>query len=346
MGAFIEPNNASPTGFVPLHPFFIPIVMVDHDPVPENTLISASHAYKIVTPTKFGVEQFERKGQRDKTYYIPFAFPTNVFKPTTDRKPCIEELSRKTQPFNNNNFLPWNPDDIFLISSNGANKDPYRKAWPRMFLALQIFLQQNPDAANVTRFYAHTWMRMSRDIPHIAKTLGVEQFCKGPADYHMWQGVPTPKMAMNYQASDVYLHLSQGGGFEIPIMEAMCCGIPVIVNDFVGMRELTEDHGWLIPPIRHFEKGVNPKDPEEEVVVAKSQYFTPLDATVQIADEWEAAMALEKAYNNPDQAKRYGEAGRIFSLDFDSSIVNGMWYRLFEEIREERSYKPLESRKL
>jgi hypothetical protein len=98
--------------------------------------------------------------------------------------------------------------------------------------------------------------------------------------------------------------------------------------------------------LEHREKGIDPDDPEREVVVDRSRYFTPLDATVQIADAWEAMKCIETAYNNPEQAKRYGDAGRIRSLDFDWSIVNPMWYRLFEDIREERRYKPLEARKL
>ncbi|NIT58452.1 MAG: hypothetical protein GWN00_20150, partial [Aliifodinibius sp.] len=61
---------------------------------------------------------------------------------------------------------------------------------------------------------------------------------------------------------------------------------------------------------------------------------------------WEAAKAIEDAYNNPDKAEAFGKAGRVFSLDFDWSIVNGMWYNLFEQIREEQAYKPLEARRL
>lgn len=346
MGAFVNQNPQSPTGYTPIHPWWIPIVMVDHDPIPENTLLSAQEAYKIVTPTRFGVREFERRGVGHKTYYIPFGFETDVFKPTVDKTADVQYVYNKSRAFNDNNKLPWDREEIFLITANGANKDPYRKAWPRQFLALQLFIQQNPDAARDTRFYAHSWAILSRDLPHIAKTLMVEEFVRGPADYHMFQSVPKEGMARMYQASDLFLHLSQGGGFEIPIMEAMCCGIPVVVNDFVGMRELAEGHGWLVPPIEHREKGVDPADPEKDVVVDRSRYFTPLDATVQIADAWEAMKCIEDAYNNPDQGKRYGQVGREFSLDFDWSIINPMWYRLFEDIREERAYKPLESRRL
>ncbi|NIT58453.1 MAG: hypothetical protein GWN00_20155, partial [Aliifodinibius sp.] len=224
MGAYTPQDHTRPTGLSSIHPHWIPIVMVDHDPIPENTLRSAGEAYKIITPTQFGVKEFERQGLGHKTYYLPFGIDTTLFKPTIDKTPHVEELIKKTVPFNKMNALEWKKDDIFLIGTNGANKDPYRKAFDRMFIATQIFLQQNPDAIKDTRFYVHSWMRMARDIPHLAKALGIDHICRAPTDYHMLQSVPLESMASMYNSLDLYLHLSQGGGFEIPILEAMTSG--------------------------------------------------------------------------------------------------------------------------
>lgn len=325
MGAYTTQDPGYPGGLRPTHPRWIPIVMVDHDPIPEGTLLQAKAAYKVVTPTKFGVAQFKKFGV--EATRIPFGVDTNIYKPVNEetQRRYKNMLGKRSLPFNIANQTQID-EDSFVIVVNGANKDPYRKAFTRMFLALQIFLQNNPDAVKDTRMYVHSWMKQSRDIPHGAKILYVDQYCRGTHDFHNLCGIPKPVMARIYGAADVFFHLSQGGGFEVPILEAMSCGKPVIGSDFVGMTDLIKGHGWLVPP--------------------KTKYFTPLDALQCIADEFKAAEALEYAYNHPGQRKKFGEAGRKFALDFDWSKVNPQWHNLFREVVEEISYKPLAARKL
>jgi len=48
-----------------------------------------------------------------------------------------------------------------------------------------------------------------------------------------------------YQAADVLLNPSMGGGFELPCVEAQACGVPVIASDWTAMRE-TVGAGWRI----------------------------------------------------------------------------------------------------
>lgn len=299
--------------------------MVDHDPIPESTLLNAKEAYKIVTPTKFGVQQFKNHGV--EAIRIPFGVDTKNYRPFTEeeKRENKNNLGKRSVVFNVHNQTDID-EDKFVIVINGANKDPYRKAFTRMFLALQIFLQNNPDATKDVRVYVHSWMKQARDIPHGAKILQVDQFCRGTADFHNLCGIPQHIMAKIYGAADVFFHLSQGGGFEVPILEAMSCGVPVIGSSFVGMTDLVKGHGWLIPP--------------------KTKYFTVLDALQCIADEYKAADALEDAYNHPEKRKKFGEAGRKFALQFDWTKINPMWHKLFDDIIDEISYKPLETRSL
>jgi len=307
-----------------LHPHWIAQVMVDHEPMPEGTLQQASAAFHIVTPTIYGVQQFNKMGI-DKVSYIPFGVDTKLFKPSSDSKADKAWLNKRAVPMDAGNSLDIN-ENSFTIVLNGANKDPYRKGFMRSFIAIQLFLQQNPDARRDVRVYVHSWMRQARDLPHGAKTLQIIQYCKGSSDYHNLQGVPEASMARIYGAGDVFLHLSEGGGFEIPILEAMSCGLPVIGSDFLGMNELIKDHGWLIP--------------------AKTKYFTPLDALQQIDDEYKAADALTEAYNNPDKRRRFGFEGRLFAERFDWSKINPLWIQLFENIRQSWNSPPIEARKL
>ncbi|GAH43617.1 unnamed protein product, partial [marine sediment metagenome] len=83
MGAYVR-EGTPPKMFRPIHPHWIPIIMVDHEPIPEATLIQAADAaYKIVTPTHYGVEQFKKFNV--PVEYIPFGIDTSVFKPLPDK---------------------------------------------------------------------------------------------------------------------------------------------------------------------------------------------------------------------------------------------------------------------
>lgn len=332
MGAYV--TGMPPQPLKPIHPFWVPIIMIDHEPVPEATVISAKAAYKCVSPTKWGTEQLISHGV-ERSHYIPFGIDRDVWRPSRDngeKRKDKKWLSERVIPFNLSDHLKIDGDS-FLIHINGANKDPYRKAFMRMFTAIQIFLQNNPDAAKDTRVYVHSWMRMARDIPHGAKVLHIDRYCSASTDYHMLQSVPEQAMARISRASDVFFHLSEGGGFEIPIMEALSTGTPVIAQDFVANGELVGDGGWMIPTLK-----------AESGAIAK--YFTPLDALQGIADEFKAADALEEAYDNHSKRAELSLKARVKSREYDWSVVNPMWYEFIEEIREETSYKPLEERKL
>lgn len=328
MDAYTDGNPEIPESMRPIHPYWIPIIMVDHEPIPEKTVLNARCAYKVVTPTKWGKQQLESQGVQAQ--YIPFGIDSNAWRPSKG-----EEEKRADKKALNERSVPFNPqrravidEDTFLIHLNGANKDPYRKGFMRAFIALQLFFQDNPDAEKDARVYVHSWMRFARDLPHGARVLQVDWACKGSSDYHMLCGVPDDAMAQIARAADVFLHPTQGGGFEIPVMEALSCGVPVIATEFVGLPELVADGGWLIPP--------------------KTKYFSPLDATQAIADEYKMKDALEKAYNmSPKARRRIGARGRKHVLkEYQWGDVNAQYRQLIDETIEEMRYRPLGDRKI
>lgn len=326
MGAYCHQDTSRPSGLRAIHPFFIPWIMVDHDPIPEGTLINAAEAYMRTCPTRFGCEQFEKRGLDCR--YVPFGQDPDIFKPAEDgnKSKYKEWLNKRSVVYDLRNNTDIT-EDSFVIFLNGANKDPYRKAFARSFTAIQIFLENNPDAWRDVRVYVHSWQKMTRDLPHGAKTLQIEGVCRGTHDYHNLCGVPSDKVADMYRAADVFLHLTQGGGFEIPILEAIMSGTPVIGSDFVGIPELIKGHGWLIP--------------------AKTKYWSSLDSLQYIADEYKAADAIEEAYNSESKRKEFAEAGRRHALNnYTWKHCNDAWLKLFDEIRESVSYTELNTRKL
>jgi glycosyltransferase involved in cell wall biosynthesis len=79
-------------------------------------------------------------------------------------------------------------------------------------------------------------------------------------------------------ASDVLLHLSLSEGFSVALIEAMACGLPVVVSDHAAAREALDDgvHGFVVP----------------------------------LEDPTSAAAALRVLYRDRQLAERMGAAGR------------------------------------
>jgi len=128
-------------------------------------------------------------------------------------------------------------------------------------------------------------------------------------------------------AWDVLYNVSMAEGFGIPLIEACAKGIPPIATDFSSMSELVEGHGWLVEPL--------------------TRKWTNLLSLWAVPDEFRAADAIEKAYNNPDKVKDYGEKAREFSLNYDwSNVVVPLWIKLLEEVREDLRPRTAEERRL
>ncbi len=59
--------------------------------------------------------------------------------------------------------------------------------------------------------------------------------------------VPWESMPRLYQTSDIFVLPSCNEGMSIALLEAMATGLPVVVTDTGGTRELVNDNGFVIP---------------------------------------------------------------------------------------------------
>jgi len=74
-------------------------------------------------------------------------------------------------------------------------------------------------------------------------------------DYVVWDHHPNHEVIEQYyQCSDIFLSLSDycGETFGLTVMEAMACGLPVVISDFAGYKDhilTNEVEGFLIPTV-------------------------------------------------------------------------------------------------
>jgi glycosyltransferase involved in cell wall biosynthesis len=65
----------------------------------------------------------------------------------------------------------------------------------------------------------------------------------------LWGGLPTSGVLRRLQDADVLLHTSLTEGLPTAVLEAMACGLPVVVTDCGGIREAVTDgvEGFVVP---------------------------------------------------------------------------------------------------
>jgi glycosyltransferase involved in cell wall biosynthesis len=84
---------------------------------------------------------------------------------------------------------------------------------------------------------------LEADLRRLASDLGVSMFIQflGP--------VPNGELAALLNASDVYVSSSLSDGSSLSLLEALACGLPVVVTDVPANLEWIEDglHGRLVP---------------------------------------------------------------------------------------------------
>ncbi len=288
---------------------------IDHEPVPPQVLERSASTYENLVYSKSAVQ--ELLNNNVKHTYIPHGVETTLFKP-------LGEEERKAAK----RWLGF-PDDCFLVGTVGANKGyPPRKGWNEMFTAMAEFLRTSSEPDKVY-FYQHSLMTGEHggpDLQQMAADFGLGERIRFANPYKLQSdGMTNDEMNRIYNAMDVFILLSRGEGFGIPILEAQACGTPVIVTDWTAMRELGEV-GYKIP-IVHRE-------------------WTPQRSWWGIANPAAASLALSEVQNLwLAGGKGWGTAyadlrakARAFALPYDwQSLVDNHWApfmtRMWNEIK-------------
>lgn len=262
-------------------------VPVDCTPLSDENADSLRGTRFVWSMSRFGHTQLEKAGF--KPIYVPHGVDSTAFHPVEDRQVPRAKLAQH-----------WRCDlnGKFLVVTVAANKGtPSRKNFFGMFWAFGEFAKTHPDAL----FYLHTdptKMRFGDDLQRLAKRFGVEDKIIFPDAYHLARNMYTDNYLNDvYNAADVFMLLSMGEGFGIPIVEAQMAGCPVIVPDGSACAELCLS-GWQVATIP-----TQPYDGRQ----ACFWHLPLVPSSVQ---------ALEAAYAARNEVM-YRENARQFALEYD-----------------------------
>lgn len=212
-----------------------PWLPIDHDPVPVAVLKSLEGAHLPLTYAKWGHRMLSEAGIEN--VYIPHGIEPDVFRVLPDQDKVREFKAKITKS-----------DNGHLTIMVAANKGfPDRKAFQVQLRAWAEFAADKPDAwlyihTEPTRIYG------GPDLYELARLLGIQKRVLWPDRYEYFLGMAPEKLALLYNAADIYLGAAMSEGFGIPIIEAQACGIPAIVTNFSAMPELVR-WGRAVDPI-------------------------------------------------------------------------------------------------
>jgi glycosyltransferase involved in cell wall biosynthesis len=167
----------------------------------------------IITPSQWSRTGFIRSGANpDRTIVIPCGINPNIYKPLT-------KLERETVRKN----LGW---EGFVFLNIGAATP--NKGIDLLLKAFAVVVESHPEARLVLKGEEAIYSSDSLIAQYIDEMTFEEAEKVLPRVAYVGDTLSFEKMAQLYQAADAYVSLYLAEGFNLPALEAIACGLPVI----------------------------------------------------------------------------------------------------------------------
>lgn len=184
--------------------------------IPKSWVEESNKVDAVLLPSQRGVEIYRECGVVKPLYYLPHGVDTNRFRPlNTDELKRMRGLEGKT---------------VLLYV---GRIDP-RKDLHSLIDALSRVVERHRDVVLVIHNTIDVGTAIMDVLDH-ARRLNVENHVVWIKDL-----LPHHRMPEIFNLCDIYVHTARAEGFGLPILEAMSCGKPVVVNKTLGAEELVK----------------------------------------------------------------------------------------------------------
>lgn len=152
-------------------------------------------------------------------------------------RPPVAKCAPPHNPEWRNHFVVFSNRSWTRIHGAGVALEAFYKAWQRRADLRLVLAGDGPDEGAIHSFVAKH--RLAEVV-------------------HMPGRIAAGELAGWYEAADLYLSCSVVDGSSVSLLEAMACGLPVLVSDIEGNREWIEPgwSGWLAASPESFAEGM------------------------------------------------------------------------------------------
>jgi GT2 family glycosyltransferase len=243
--------------------------MLEVDGFPEEWVRQANEMDEIWVPTRFNKEGFEASGLKRPIHTIPLGVDTNYFHPAVQAYP--------------------NPTGEYVFLSNfewGERKEP----WLLLKAFNGVFSAREPVRLVCKIINKDPAVRVREEIRKLELQEG-----GGKISFLFNREFPYYQLGSFYRSADCYISAGRGEGWDMPLMEAMACGLPSIATDWGAHTEFV--HPGIAFPLRA--RRTIP-------AVAKCPYYEGFQWADPDPDH--LRHLLRHVYENREEARRVGEA--------------------------------------
>jgi len=181
----------------------------------------------IVTPSQWSKKGFINSGAPpERVIVIPHGIDPNIYHPLSS-----EERQRVRQELGWDGFVFLNIGSMF--GSKGIHF---------LLKAFAIVVEQYPEAQLVLKGLDSLYTSLDH-LNELFKDLTVSEIEKIlPRLTYIGESLSFAEMAQLYQAADVYVSPYMSEGFNMPVLEAVACGLPVICTKGGPTDDFTNSH--------------------------------------------------------------------------------------------------------
>lgn len=277
--------------------------VLDHEDYAEEYQDVLRGFFKVAIASKHGCNEAKKYGV--EATFIPHGVDLATYHPLP-KAACKKMLGVTPETF------------VLGIVAANNDKEP-RKGWDKMFSAIRITLDKNPELKKKNKFkvFIHTDARCNRgyDLKLLAKRTGIGKYIVFQDPYMSIIGLPDRLMSRIYGAFDVLMNLARREGFCLPILEAQACRVPCIATDFSAMSERLNygKCGWLVKPA--------------------TTMLSPLGGVTAIPDEHKAAEVLEEAIFKTKKRELFAKRSLAYARRQSWDIaVDKYWMPFLEDV--------------
>ena len=248
--------------------------MLEVDKIPEIWVKSLNTCDQVWTPSHWGKKVFEKSGVTKPVYVVPGGVDLNIFNPF--RVPILPE----TDKFRFLAVGKWEIRKGYDILCKAFAEEFSKNEKVELILAAQsakLFVR------NFNIFEELFQLR----LPSNRSTFSVIDFLPSYKD-----------MGRLYTSVDCFVLPTRGEGWNLPLIEAMACGLPCIVTNWSGHTEYVNEKNCILLNDFKIEPAKHPKQ-------IYSQYLEQGKWAEPSIKELRAKMRY--AYDNQEEIKKIGK---------------------------------------